>query len=262
MAPRSSNKLRRLALIAAVLALALAAAAGLAMRQSGASGDDRPPLGLFTTLPIYWNEASGISDLLDENQPTPWVRRLLDARYRLQPLDLLEPAGAGRPDPLKPYPYLLLAQPRALSAGENVALDRWVRAGGRLLLFADPLLTAESIHPLGDARRPQDAVLLSPILGHWGLRLEFDEEQPGGERPVTLFGASVPVDLAGRLVAQGGAKGSACTILAEGLVADCRIGKGAALIVADAGLLDGTVGEPGSREAALNRLLDRAFAAK
>ena len=67
----------------------------------------------------------------------------------------------------------MMIQPRPLSPQENVALDNWVAAGGRLLLFADPALTEDSAFAIGDRRRPQDVVLLSPILARWGLELEL-----------------------------------------------------------------------------------------
>lgn len=253
MARKNRARISRLALIA-VLGATLAGVASLAMRHPA----QRPVLGLFTTLPIYWSEATGVADLLAHGQGEPWVRTAIERRYRLRPLDLLEPAKAGQDDPLRAYDYLLLAQPRALSPAENVALDAWVRRGGNLLLFADPMLTAQSIHPLGDARRPQDVALLSPILGHWGLRLEFDEAQPIGERSVPLFGAAVTVALAGRLVGAK-AQGASCRIGAQGLVAQCRIGRGRALIVADAALLDSAARPVEPRERGLNALLDRAF---
>ena len=50
-----------------------------------------------------------------------------------------------------------------------------MRGGGRVLLFADPMLTRHSAFALGDRRRPQDVVLLSPILARWRLELQFDE---------------------------------------------------------------------------------------
>lgn len=241
-------------MIGAVAVLAVAAAAGLAMRRSA----EPPVVGLFTTLPIYWNEASGVSDLLADDQAKPWPREVLEQRYHVQPIDLLEPAAAGKADPLGAYRYLMLAQPRALSAGENVALDGWVRAGGKLLLFADPMLTAQSIHAIGDARRPQDVALLSPILAHWGLRLEFDEAQPGGEQEIELLGARIPVQLAGRLDPIPGA-GKACAILAGGIAASCTIGKGRVLVMADGALLDTAEEARSAREDGLATLLDKAF---
>ena len=73
---------------------------------------------------------------------------------------------------------LLLAQPRALSGPENVALDAWVRGGGHLLLFADPMMTGESRFGIGDRQRPQDVILLSPILNRWCRDPQFDQNQP------------------------------------------------------------------------------------
>ena len=53
-----------------------------------------------------------------------------------------------------PGGLLLAAQPQALTAERLVALDDWVRAGGRLVLLADPSLRWESSRPLGDRFRP------------------------------------------------------------------------------------------------------------
>lgn len=224
----------------------------------GRSAEDRPRVGLFTSLPIYWGETTDIADLLSAEREPHWVRSELEREYRLQPLDFLgEGEGRSSLDRLR---YLLLAQPRALSPVENVALDSWVRRGGRLLLFADPMLTEESHFPLGDRRRPQDVVLVSPILTHWGLRLEFDENQPGGPRVEMLFGAAVPVDRAGRLnIADDAAGQPQCTIAGNGLAAECGLGKGQVLIVADAALLDGDASGEAERASVLLRLTDRAF---
>jgi hypothetical protein len=160
-------------------------------------------------------------------------------------------------DPLAGLGLLVMAQPRALAPQENVALDRWVRKGGRLLLFADPMLTAQSAYAFGDRRRPESMVMLSPILARWGLVLEFDAEQPGGLRDAELLGSKIPVDLPGRLAAMRGK--ARCALLAEGLAASCRIGKGGALVVADAALLEPAPPEQiAGRSAALHRLIDAA----
>jgi hypothetical protein len=129
-----------------------------------------------------------------------------------------------------------MAQPRALSPQENVVLDRWVRGGGHVLLFADPALTAESRFALGDMRRPQQMALLSPILTRWGLELRFDEDQPAGERLVDWAGSKLPVNQPGHfaLLVQSGS----CRLLAQGLGAHCRVGKGRVHALADAALLE------------------------
>lgn len=214
----------------------------------------RRSVGLFTTLPILWGEAGDPRELLAEGQARHWLPDALpDAA--LTPLDVL--ADAQGRVPLAPGGTLIMAQPRSLAPVENVALDGWVRGGGRLLLFADPMLTAHSRFALGDPRRPQAVVLLSPILAHWRLALEFPEDQPAGERMAALAGMAVPVDLAGRFVLVGENPG--CSIADNGLVADCVIGKGRVLAIADAALLEDSVDSQGRarRSAVLAALLHR-----
>lgn len=230
----------------AALALPFALLAGACRSEA-----PRERLGLFTTLPIYWAESHDIAGMLHEPEQRHWARDLIEQRYVIAPLDTLA-GGSG----LARIDKLLLVQPRALSPQENVALDAWVRRGGRALLFADPLLTAHSEFPLGDKRRPQEVALLSPLLTHWGLSFHFDDLQPAGVRTVALLGEEVPVEMAGKL---GQLAGGNCVLLAEGLAADCVIGQGRALIVADAALLDGEASQGEPSEAALAALLSEAF---
>ncbi len=154
---------------------------------------------------------------------------MLEESYQLAPLDFLTTEA------LESHRNLLMAQPRALAASENVALDGWVRGGGRLLLLADPMMTGASRFALGDRRRPQDVALLSPILAHWGMELFFDEEQAAGPRVIDAASHAIPVDLAGELAL---AENGACELFGEELVAHCRIGEGEALVIADAAMLD------------------------
>ncbi|OYU36161.1 ABC transporter [Novosphingobium sp. PASSN1] len=175
-----------------------------------------------------------------------WARPVLEESRRLVPLDTLLAPGA--------LADLLIAQPRPLEPAENVALDGWVRSGGHLLLFADPLLTSESRFPLGDPRRPADTVLLSPILTHWGLALREDR----GERENA--GMPFPVNAPGELSQLPGAV-ALCRIEEGGLMAQCRIGKGSALIVADAALLEPAEGPAAAQRGRMLRMLmRRAFA--
>ena len=211
------------------------------------------PLTLFTSLPIYWPEASDLATTLKGEEPPHWARRAIEAERPLRPVDTLDTATlAGRRD-------LLMIQPRPLSPAENVALDAWVAGGGRLLLFADPALTAASTFALGDRRRPQDIVLLSPILDRWGLRLEFDAGQAEGEHTVARGdGVAMPVNLPGRFAAfTGGRPDASCRIEADALLAECRVGRGRVLAIADAALFE-PVDEP-ARATALDALLARAF---
>lgn len=214
------------------------------------------PIGLFTTLPILWNEAPDIAAQLNDPAPPHWARSELEARGDIVPLDTL--AASGSASPLANLSRLVIAQPRPLSPQENVALDAWVRDGGRLLLLADPALTQHSDFPIADPRRPQAVALLSPILARWGLELTFDDAQPFGERMQAGPTVPVPVNLAGRwrlAPAPGG--GEPCGTVADGLVAICALGKGRVVAVADAAVLE-PEDPAGARRAALNWLLDEA----
>jgi hypothetical protein len=240
-------RIRLVLLLAVILLLALAA-----MLVGRGQGADTRPIGLFTSLPILWREARELRDLLQSDAPPHWARGVIAAHGRLEPLDTL--AGKDGKLPLPPRALLVMAQPRALAPAENVALDDWVQSGGRVLLFADPMLTADSAFALGDRRRPQEIVLLSPILRRWGLELQFDETQPFGEHEVPLFGNTVPVNLPGRFASAG----SRCTREAGGLAVSCRIGRGEVLAIADAALLEERhPNDTGKREQALAGLLER-----
>lgn len=245
-AARAKPKMRnnsRLGLLAG-----LAAALGAC---SLAEASDKPALGLFTSLPIFWSEAGDMSEALDSSADPHWALAVLEDDHRLVPLDTLDDGELAR------LRDLVMAQPRPLAPAENVALDDWVRGGGRLLLFADPMLTGHSRFAIGDRRRPQDVVLLSPILTRWGLELQFDEDQGENERAARIGQSDVPIQLAGTLVPRAGGVGSRCKVSDAGLSASCTVGKGAVLVIADAAMLDS---DRADASAALDALLDRAFA--
>ena len=193
----------------------------------------RPTAGLFSTLPILWNETAEFGDLLsgsDDAGRNP-VRAALERRFDLSPLDTLDAEA------LSGFDTVILAQPRVLSPSENVALDNYVRVGGKVVLFADPMLTGHSRYALGDPRRPQDTVLLSPILSRWELELRFDTEQASGERTADAFGVAIPIDMAGTFVAQSGENAGSTCDPAEGLAVACEIGEGRLYAIADAAIL-------------------------
>ena len=203
----------------------------LAACSTGKVSEEAAPkhlVGLFSTLPIYWGEGD-MAEILDGSNSRDWVRDIIEQRFDIEPLDTVEP------DAIDGLDRIIMAQPRPLAPSENVALDNWVRAGGRFLIFADPLLTRHSDFALGDRRRPQDVVLLSPILTRWGLELRFDDAQPSEERLISASGNQYPVNLAGQFVATGDGK---CTISEAGLFAWCSVGNGRVTLMADAAILD------------------------
>ncbi|MGE4306049.1 MAG: DUF4350 domain-containing protein [Novosphingobium sp.] len=242
-----------------------------ACAQGGASQADKGDaytLGLYTSLPIAWNESADIGSLLASDGPVHWALTVLKSHGEFVPLDTL--AASDGTLPLPQDATLVIAQPRPLSPQENVALDDWVRKGGHVLLLADPMLTAESAFAPGDPRRPQDIAMLSPILARWGLELEFDEAQEAGEHAVSVDGVALPVNLSGRFrllgksgegtaSGKGGDAVATCSLEAEGLLADCQSGQGRVIAVADAAFLENPLDSKGvaAGKAALEDLLHR-----
>ena len=204
-----------------------------------------PRLGLVSALPLAWGEEG---PLAPGSRPAA-AYRLLEGRYRLVPLDELDARRLASLD------ALLLAQPRALAPGELVALDAWMRGGGRALLLDDPALSWPSALPVGDIRRAPPVGLLAPLLDHWGLRIEpvpragIVDLRVGGRRLVT----SAPGRVASR--------SAACRVDKDGLVARCRIDAGRAAVVADADLLHDLLWTADGRDSAtrLARLADNPF---
>ncbi len=236
----TGNKIRASGWLAVLLALAT----GLNACATRPIERERS-VGLFTTLPLLWRESESLQGLLDQSVKPHWAKSVLSEAGRLVPVDVLD-------GPVSRMRLLVLAQPRPLSPQENVALDRWVRGGGKVLLFVDPMLTAESQFALGDKRRPQDIALLSPILSRWGLELTFEEDQPTGEREVDWQGGELPVNLPGKFQSVS----PRCVLEAEGLVARCKVGRGSVLALADAALLETVeLHAIPNRQAALKRLI-------
>jgi len=191
----------------------------------------KPALGLMTTLPLQWSEGGVEADLAVEAKPHPVYSRL-QQQYNIRPLDNFDALDKS------PLSLMLLAQPRALGPSELVKLDAWVRGGGRILILADPALQWGSLYPLGDKRRPLFTSLLSPLFSHWGLELvlPMTDEQAVVLREVD--GLSIRTQTPGEWLPKTGKISATCAIASHRMLADCRVGKGRALLVADADLLD------------------------
>jgi hypothetical protein len=231
------------------LRLGLILAAGAALiavwtgrDQEAAPAGSKPGVLLMTALPIVWGEGGAFDP---QSRPAAFYTEL-QKQFALQPIDALS-------DPrLAKAKLLLLIQPRWLAPSELVALDDWVRRGGRALILTDPRLNWPSDLPLGDIRRPPPTGLLAPLLGHWGLTLDTGAE---GMSRIDFGGLSLGVENPGRLTATGGH----CAIVSP-LRANCRIGAGKAIIIADADLIreklwqDGAADNPRVIGALLNTL--------
>ena len=181
----------------------------------------------MTALPIVWGEGEP-SDILAGRSGATAAYRALQRDYAVTPIDTLDAQRlAGRA-------LLLLAQPRGLAPAELVALDEWVRGGGRVLVLTDPALAWPSALPLGDPRRAPAIGLLDPLLIHWGLALDDPAPGPALTERRLADGRTLRLASPGALRATG----SECRVSEQGLIARCLLGRGAALVVADADLLD------------------------
>ncbi|WP_205479113.1 Gldg family protein [Sphingomonas arenae] len=199
------------------------------------SDTTKADLALLTSLPLALAEGFRL-----DAPPHPAMQRL-ERDYRVTLVD--------GPEQLAPGGLLLAIQPQALTAERLVALDQWIRSGGRLLLLADPRLSWESSLSLGDRRRPPFEFPDTGLLDHWGLTLNGPE--PDGPVERTLGGTNILAASPGTLSAE---QGSPCTISEDRFVARCRLGEGRAVIVADADLVQ--VDVPGGLDGPTDANLD------
>lgn len=214
---------RGAALVAAIFfltPLGLRPYEAVVLDTGGAGAAELPELMLMTGLPIIWGERGAF----DPASRPAAAYQALEQEFTIKPLDYLDDESlSGR--------LLLLAQPRALAPAELVALDRWVRGGGHVLILADPALAWPSDLPLGDIRRPPPVGLLGPLLAHWGLELDAPSEPKLAD--TSIGNRKLRLASPGRFRLVGGN----CALVQDGLLADCRVGRGRALLLADADLL-------------------------
>jgi hypothetical protein len=113
------------------------------------------------------------------------------------------------------------------------------------LILTDPALLWPSELPLGDIRRAPAIGLLDPLLTHWGLRMD-PPNAPAAvvenvqSRRLALFAP-------GRFTS----KSPSCTVGTTSHIARCRLGRGGAILLADADMMHDRLwvgpGEGGTR---------------
>ena len=212
---------RRRALIVVGILTVGVAGLGLALTtrprpHSTAAPSEKVPLQLLTSLPIVFGEDF---DVKKAGSP---ALTALSKSFTVSPVSTTSSKELRNS-------LLLMAQPPAQTPENLVALDAWVRRGGRVLLLADPLLEWPSKRPLGDPLRPPAMFTDTGLLAHWGLRLDAPDTRGGAER--RLAGYTI-------IALSPGALYGRCIISSDRLVAECRIGKGWAAVVADADFLN------------------------
>jgi hypothetical protein len=229
MTVQSAN-IRRI-ITGAILLAALVA--GLWLWGAKQTESPKPKIAMMSSIPLQWGEAS-VSDIAKgETQPSAFYG-LVSETGKVTMIDTMASLKKLKPD------LLILVQPRLLQPQELVDLDAWVRQGGRALIFADPALQWPSEYPLGDNRRPLFTSFLSPLFSHWGIELVLpvtnDEEQV---TDVQLGEQSLQVISHGNWLKKKVTDDSArCRIDDIALIATCAPGKGKAVLIADADMLE------------------------
>jgi hypothetical protein len=227
MAIRSGQKARGL-LPAGIIAMM-----GATLLPLSSPAPDVAPLDVlsFSALPLHGARApTTVSGLRAPIRPGALDVAMIPG-VRLIPIDSLNDPAASR------HSVMLLAQPRPLAPSELVALDHWVREGGRVVILADPDLLWEGRFPLGHPLAPPRSSTLTPLLRHWGVMLAVAAIPNDGDpvaRRVLKGGAMIQTGRVGRLQLKGGTNMARCQIADEGFTARCVVGNGEAQVVADA----------------------------
>lgn len=217
--------------VCALLALA-APPAALWLQGSnpvvGRPGSATPPpaaprlrVGLLSGPPLYGPQSEG-----GFGGSPLW--RVLSRYVAMRPLDAVEP------DVIDSLDAMLVVQPRALAPDELVALDNWVRMGGHGVVLADPELLWDDGRAMGHPLKPPRHSLLGPLLARWGVALEPATVRPSGADPVErrFLSDGALLQLAG--VSRFRLTGARCRLAEQGLIARCGVGRGSAILIADA----------------------------
>ncbi|MFM6854539.1 MAG: Gldg family protein, partial [Sphingopyxis sp.] len=218
---------------------------------ASAAASPRVRVAVMTALPMDMAGATPGAVLRGDAWQSP-IMAMLRAQYAVRPVDAVDAALLAQSD------VILLAHPAALPPQQLVAIDAWVRAGGAAVVLADPLSHWPPVHPLGDPRNPPITSLLTPLLAHWGLVLDAPQGLVPRMTQVVVDGQRLRLFSAG----QWRLTGPQCAIVpvvpaAVHTVAECRIGRGRALLVADADWLHpawrhpAPVGDPSSDPSAI-----------
>jgi len=186
-----------------------------------------PAATMLTGLPLRWSGSGDIAAIIADGAADDPALVQLKAIGPVMLADSLvdhvpPPGGA-----------LLIAHPRALAPRELVAIDAFVRGGGKAVVLADALSGWPARHPLGDPRNPPVTSLLTPLLDHWGVTLAAAPADDNGVYAADVDGARLRLSSAGAFAQLP----PTCHAFAKRHVARCRIGAGEAWLVGDADLL-------------------------
>lgn len=215
---------------------------------------EKPKLALMTSIPLVLGEVGVEQMVQGQSDPAP-AYDVLKENYDILPLDVID-------DRLSDVKMLLMAQARPLRGSELVALDQWVRDGGHIVILSDAALQWPSEYSLGDKRRPLFASLLSPLFKYWGLEQLLLLDDPS-EHSITIDEHHInTVTPSEWRQVKGQAPQVKCTLNANKFEANCRIGKGRAILIGDSDFINadywrgfGLYGDDANMEYLLDRLM-------
>ena len=136
------------------------------------STDGKFALGIFSSLPV-----TAQTDPRTYQVQPAWV-----VVQQLQELFQVRELMALSRETLAGLELLLLIQPKTLDDSQRFVIDQFVMAGGKLLVFVDPLVDTEAPRqapPMGAATG------MNPLLEKWGL--QFSPEQVLGDAKAALM---------------------------------------------------------------------------
>jgi hypothetical protein len=185
---------------------------------------------LMSSIPLQWGDV-GIGEIAKGDVQPDALFVALSKNNAVTIIDDFQKLGGS------PKAVLLLVQPRALAPVEFVQLDSWIRNGGSALIFADPAMDWPSALPLGDPRRLLFTSLLTPMFRHWGLELALPVSDVAGGTAVSIGEFPVMPKSSGIWLRARTKPSASCAIRDDQLAAFCKVGRGRALLIADADLL-------------------------
>ncbi|QJB69031.1 Gldg family protein [Parasphingorhabdus halotolerans] len=195
---------------------------------------DKPSIELMTSLPIIWGEGSSMEKILSGDASPAAIYEYWQSQYDLKAVDSLEGLTGRDTD------IVMLAQPRAMDPADIALLDDWIRKGGHAIILTDPALVWHSDLPIGDSQRPLASGMLSPLLQYWGLELLAPDDERAGLVELEFDDFSITTAGVGSFaeLQQASEAKAVCLMSAGGIMARCKVGRGQAILVADADFLN------------------------
>jgi ABC-type uncharacterized transport system involved in gliding motility auxiliary subunit len=141
---------------------------------------EKPRIGLLSSLKIQ-----GDMDMNTFQSTPAWV--IADQLAEAFDVESIDLTAEALPDKLD---VLMLVHPHNLSESLLMSIDQFALAGGRLLVFVDPLAESQAsqaspMMAAAPVRLPSDF----PLLSHWGVVLRADKVLGDAQQALTVGGA-------------------------------------------------------------------------